>query len=270
MSAPREAGAKINLRRSAASLLAADEPPPVSVDRESGSSEILLVCDHAANLLPRSLDTLGLSETERASHIAWDIGAAGVMRLLGERLDASSVAQGYSRLVIDCNRPLAAEDSIPPLSEWTPIAGNEGLGEDERAARRGEIFEPYHQRIRALLDERARARRKTVLVAIHSFTPSYRGVARPWQIGVMYGQDARLARVVLSLLRRDERLLVGDNEPYALEADIDYTLPVHGEARGLAHLGFEIRQDLIADEAGQKTWAGRLASLLKQAVATLD
>lgn len=253
-----------------AGLLAADEPPPVSVERAAGGSEILLVCDHAANLLPRAFGTLGLSETERASHIAWDIGAAGVTRLLGERLDATSVAQGYSRLAIDCNRSPAAEDSIPQLSEWTQITGNEGLGESERGARRAEIFEPYHERIRTLLDERARARRKVVLVAIHSFTPSYRGVARPWQIGVMYGRDARLARAVLTLLRRDERLLVGDNEPYALEAQIDYTLPVHGEARGLAHVGFEIRQDLVGDAVGQKTWAGRLASLLKQAVATLD
>ena len=246
-------------------LLTPAEPPAVSVERPEGSSEFVLACDHASQLLPQSLGTLGLSQSELSSHIAWDIGAAGVAQLLSERLDATLVLQNYSRLVIDCNRPLDAEDSIPDRSEWGQIEGNQQLDESAIAARTAEIFAPYHAQLTAILDQRQRAGRRTILIAMHSFTPVYRGEARPWHIGLMYRHDARLAGALLTLLRRDQRLEVGDNQPYVIEDGADYSLPVHGEARGIAHVGIEIRQDLITDEAGQKTWAGRLASLLKQA-----
>ncbi len=244
-------------------LLASDEPSAVEWIQPAGRSDFLLACDHASRRLPRSLGSLGLSETELSSHIAWDIGAAGVARILAERLDAALILQNYSRLVIDCNRPLTAPDSIPRSSEWVQIAANEQLSAEQVAMRTAEVFTPYHDALRQQIEQRQRDRRKTLLVAIHSFTPTYRGDARPWHIGTMYRGDARMAKVLLALLRRDERLHVGDNEPYAIEEDSDYTLPHHGEARGIAHVGLEIRQDLIADEAGQKTWAGRLASMFK-------
>lgn len=246
------------------SLLARDEPPAVEWVREGGGSDFLIACDHASRRLPGSLGTLGLSETELSSHIAWDIGSAGVARMLADRLDAALILQTYSRLVIDCNRPLTAPDSIPSSSEWVQIAANEHPDAAVVEGRRAEIFQPYHDALRQHIDQRQRDRRKTLLVAVHSFTPNYRGVARPWHIGVMYRSDARMAKALLALLKRDDRLVVGDNEPYAIEEGSDYTLPEHGEARGIAHVGLEIRQDLIADEAGQKTWAGRLASMFKQ------
>jgi len=251
-------------KTSSNTLIAHDEPAAVEWVREDGSSDFLLVCDHASRRLPASLGTLDLSETELSSHIAWDIGAAGVARMLADRLEAALLLQNYSRLVIDCNRPLAAPDSIPTRSEWVQIAANENLDDAVVAGRVGEIFTPYHDALRQHIDQRLRDRRKTLLVAIHSFTPNYRGDARPWHVGVMYRSDARMAKALLAMLKRDERLQVGDNEPYAIEEDSDYTLPTHGEARGIAHVGLEIRQDLIADEAGQKTWAGRLASMFKQ------
>ena len=246
-------------------LLSADEPPAVLVERADAASDFLLACDHAGRDIPHSLDALGLSETELASHIAWDIGAAGVARRLAERLDATLVLQPYSRLVIDCNRTPGSVESIAERSEWTYIARNENLPPAAIEARRCEIFQPYHDALREIIDARQRQRRQTILVSVHSFTPSYRGAARPWHIGVMYHRDARLATELLKLLRRDERLPVGDNEPYSISDETDYTIPVHGEARGIAHVALEIRQDLIADELGQTTWAGRLAKLLKQA-----
>ncbi|MDR3417034.1 MAG: N-formylglutamate amidohydrolase [Nevskia sp.] len=249
--------------------MSADEPLAVAVEQPQGTSEFLLACDHASSRIPRSLGTLGLSDRELSSHVAWDIGTAGVARLLAERLDATLVMQNYSRLVIDCNRPLASAESIPSRSEWVQIAANEHLAPAEVAARTAEIFTPYHEELRTILDRRLRDRRPTVLVSVHSFTPTYRGVSRPWHIGLMYRHDARLGAALLKLLRRDERLQVGDNEPYAIADDSDYTIPTHGESRHIAHVGLEIRQDLIADEAGQKTWAGRLASLLKQAAGML-
>jgi predicted N-formylglutamate amidohydrolase len=249
----------------AAQLLAADESPAYSIELADGTSDFVLVCDHASREIPRALGSLGLSHTELHSHIAWDIGTAGVARLLSERLNATLILQNYSRLVIDCNRPFEAADSVATRSEWVDITGNEKLTQAQVAVRRDEIFTPYHDAIRTTLDERQRTRRRTLLVSIHSFTPKYLHESRPWSIGVMHRHDARLGAELLTLLKRDKRMEVGDNQPYAIEDASDYTLPIHGEARGIAHVGIEIRQDLIADEAGQKTWAGRLASLLKQA-----
>ena len=252
-----------------AGLLEADEPAPFAIEQAEGASDFVLVCDHASRELPRALGSLGLSETQLASHVAWDIGAAGVARQLAQRLDATLLLQPYSRLVIDCNRPPDAADSIAIRSEWTRIAGNEDLPAAVAEARRSEIFQPYHDTLRGILDARLRERRPTILVAIHSFTPSFLGTARPWHIGLMYRGDARLASFLLQQLRRDGRLQVGDNQPYAIEDGSDYTLPVHGEARGIPHLGIELRQDLVGDAAGQASWAGRLAVLLRQAAASL-
>jgi predicted N-formylglutamate amidohydrolase len=250
-------------------LLEDGEPAAFALEQAEGISEFVLVCDHAGRDIPRALGDLGLSTAQLSSHIAWDIGAAGVARRLAQRLDAALLLQPYSRLVIDCNRPLDAADSITTHSEWTRVTGNEDLSVEAADARRREIFQPYHEALRSLLDQRLRAHRPSLLVAIHSFTPTYKGAARPWHIGLMYRQDAGLAASMLAQLRRDERLQVGDNQPYAIEDGSDYTLPVHGEARGIPYLGIELRQDLIGDEAGQAAWAGRLAGMLRQAAGTL-
>ncbi len=257
------------MRATAPGLLASDETPAAAIERADAASDFVLACDHAGRDIPRALDSLGLSATELSSHIAWDIGAAGVARALADRLDATLVLQRYSRLVIDCNRPPGTPESIATASEWTRIGRNEGLSEAEVQAREREIFQPYHAALRGILDEHLRQGRRSILVSVHSFTPNYRGAARPWHIGVMHHRDARLATELLRLLRRDERLPVGDNQPYSIGDDTDYTIPVHGEARGIAHVAVEIRQDLIADEAAQASWAGRLAKLFKQASASL-
>lgn len=250
-------------------LLQAGERSPVETERADGSSAFVFVCDHASARLPRALGTLGLSEAQLSSHIAWDIGIAGVARRLAERLDAPLLLQCYSRLVIDCNRPLHAEDAISARSEWGQIDGNLALDAAQAEARKLAVFDPYHAAVAELLDRRQRASKPTVLVALHSFTPQWRGEGRPWHIGLMFRRDRETANVVLKLLRRDERLRIGCNEPYPISDDSDYTLPTHGEGRGIAHLGLEIRQDLIADEAGQKAWSGRLASVFRQAAAEL-
>jgi predicted N-formylglutamate amidohydrolase len=243
-------------------ILAADEPAAFTMERPQGRSDFLLVCDHASRMIPRSLGSLGLDAAQLGSHIAWDIGAAGVAQRLSAALDATLLLQGYSRLVIDCNRPPGSATSIPTQSEYVRIAANEALAPEAVAARLKEIFAPYHSAIRATLDQRRDAGRRTLLVALHSFTPVYLARARPWKIGLMYRRDARLGRALLDLLREDPDLHAGENEPYAISDDTDYTLPAHGEARGLAHVGIEIRQDLIADAPGQQEWADRLARLL--------
>ncbi|MFG1361662.1 N-formylglutamate amidohydrolase [Xanthobacter versatilis] len=242
--------------------------PPVTVFNAEGASAFLIVADHAGNAFPRSMGRLGISEADQVRHIAWDIGIAGVCRTLAERLDATLIQQNYSRLIIDCNRPPSVPSSIPQQSEATPIPGNLGLGDAERTLRERDFFRPYHARIAAELDERAKAGRPTVLVAMHSFTPSYHGVARPWHVGVLYNRDTRFASAILAALRQESGLIVGDNEPYSVDDTTDYTIPVHGERRGLLHTGIEIRQDLITKTAGQADWAERMARVLASALET--
>jgi len=250
-------------------LLSQYELRPCDVQRRDGRSSLFIVCDHAGRLIPRSLGSLGLSDDQLATHIAWDIGAAGVAQRLGAILDAHTIMQRYSRLVIDCNRPLDAADSIATRSERTVIPGNHNVGADDAAARARAIFHPYHDDIRTALDQRQAMGRPTVLIAMHSFTPVFLDEARPWHVGVLYNRDARLARPLLRALRDEGDLVVGDNQPYAVSDATDYSVVHHGERRGLPHVELEIRQDLIATAQGQDAWAARLARLLPAVLAAI-
>jgi predicted N-formylglutamate amidohydrolase len=249
------------------SLLQTDEPAPFSWIAGDGTSPFLITCDHAGRRLPRALGTLGLSRAELDTHIAWDVGAAGVAERLAGELDAFLILQPYSRLVIDCNRPLAEPSSIVRLSEHTVVPGNLELSAEDAERRADGVFHPYHQRIRHELDERERRGQTTILIAMHSFTPTFMGVARPWHVGVLYNRDPRLGRILIELLERDRELVVGENEPYAVSDQTDYGIVQYGERRGIPHVELEIRQDLIADDAGQTAWAALLAPLFREAAA---
>ena len=237
------------------SLLEPDEPPPVHLERADSASPLVFACDHAGRLVPRALGDLGLAPEHFERHIAYDIGIDPVARRLAAAFDAPLVAQRFSRLVIDCNRPTDVPSSIPTISDGTPIPGNEGISPAARAARIDALFRPYHRAIEDILDERAQAGTPTILIAMHSFTPVYDGAARPWRLGLLYDRDARLASVMLRILNDDAAPYIGDRLPYAVSEGTDYTLPVHGERRGLLHAGLEIRQDQIGDPAGQAAWA---------------
>jgi predicted N-formylglutamate amidohydrolase len=244
------------------SLLAADEPAAVMVHNENGLSPFLIVADHGGNVIPRALRGLGVSEAERQRHIAWDIGIAAACRQLADALDATLIQQNYSRLVIDSNRPPGSKESIPDISEGTPVPGNIGVSEAQKAARMREIFGPYHDRIESELDRRRQAGRPAALISMHSFTPVFMDVARPWHAGVLYNRDPRFAHLLMALLKREEGLVVGDNEPYDVNDATDYTIPVHGERRGMHHVAIELRQDLITSDQGLRIWAALLARLL--------
>jgi predicted N-formylglutamate amidohydrolase len=246
-------------------LLAADEPPAVLETGRDARSRFVIVVDHAGRRIPRRLNNLGLPPAELERHIAWDIGALAVARQVAAVLDASLLAQNYSRLVIDCNRDPKMASSIPRLSESVAIPGNVDSSAAEIAARRAEIFDPYHERLRALLDARQAAGRPTILVAQHTMTNIFKGTRRDMHAAVLYNRDRRFAGLVLDSLRRDAGLLIADNEPYFVSDETDYTIPRHGEGRGLPHVEIEIRQDLVSDEAGQSAWAKRIADALKDA-----
>lgn len=240
-------------------LLVAGDIDPVAVDNPGGCSPFLLLGDHAGRAIPRRLDRLGLDDRELARHIAWDIGVEGLGVRLTRRLDATFVRQTYSRLVIDCNRALGSEGSIPAISDGTVIPGNQGLDATTLRARAAEIFTPYHDHVASTLDRR---RGPTRLVSLHSFTPALAGRDRPWRYGVLHRGDSAFSNTVLAALRtRLGEDLVGDNEPYAMDGT-DFTVPHHVDPRGLDYLELEVRQDLIAEPAGQDAAAELIGDVL--------
>lgn len=251
------------------SLLESDEPTAFEIFEDGGESPFVFICDHASRRIPRALGTLGLSDADLASHIAWDLGILGVAHRLAGSLRALLISQNYSRLVIDCNRPLNAPDSIVQQTAGIDVPGNQDLSLADRELRAASVFRPYHEQIQAELDRRCRTLRPTILIAMHSFTPVFMGTPRPWQIGVLYHRDPRVARPLLNLLRSDGTLVVGDNQPYAVNDASDYSIVTYGERRGIFHVEIEVRQDLILDAGSQREWAERLETLLRAACDSL-
>jgi predicted N-formylglutamate amidohydrolase len=251
-------------------LLDADEPPAFQEFQIEGRSDFIIVADHASARIPLRLANLGLPDSELKRHIAWDIGALSVARRVAELIDAPLLAQNYSRLVIDCNRDPKVVTSIPRVSELREIPGNSRLSAAEIDARRMEIFDPYHRRIRELLDHRQASGRRVILVAQHTMTDVYKGDRRQMHAAVLYNRDRRFAGVVLNMLRRERHLIIADNEPYFVSDETDYTIPHHAEARSLLHVELEIRQDLVNDAAGQAEWAARIAGVMQDAQREFD
>ena len=249
-----------------AGLLGPEDPPPVMRSNVSGAAPVLVTGDHAGSEIPRKLGTLGLDTSDLARHIACDAGVKGLGEALAARLDAPFIHQAYSRLVIDCNRDPMSEEAIPLMSDGTTIAGNAKLTPAARRSRIVEIHEPYHSAIGVMLANWKVLGQAPILVALHSFTPVMAGVERPWDVGVLHdGANELFARRVLRALRSEARLNVGDNQPYRMDAT-DYTVPRHAFRSGLAYVEIEVRQDRIADTAGQQHWAELIAAALTTAV----
>jgi predicted N-formylglutamate amidohydrolase len=238
-------------------LLAPADPPPF--EEISGRAPVLLVCDHASNRVPAALAGLGLRAEYFNQHIAVDIGAAAVTRLLAPALGAAAILCGYSRLVIDCNRAPADPSSIPAASDGIAIPGNRDLSAAARDARIDAIFTPYHAAIARRVRDAGAA---PVLISVHSFTPVMKGFVRPWHVGILWDDDSRIAGPLMAALGAETGLTVGDNQPYSAREPVGYTVSHHAHAKGLPHVAIELRQDLIADETGARQWAGRLARVL--------
>jgi predicted N-formylglutamate amidohydrolase len=250
-------------------LLSALDPDPVKIANAAGRSPFLLTGDHAGNSIPEVLGTLGLADHERRRHIALDIGVAEIGALLAARLDAMFVAQNYSRLVIDCNRDPGSPEAVPASSDETRVPGNEHLEQIARDARIAQIHAPYHGSIADCIDTRSARGTPSILVALHSFTPSLSGDARPWHVGVLHSEGRTdFARALLAALAQETGLMVGDNEPYRMDST-DYSVPRHAFAAGLPYAEIEVRQDLIADIAGQIKWSAILERALSTALETI-
>ena len=243
-------------------LLQQGEESPFIAVNEQGRSPFVLICEHASNTLPKALGTLGLAEADLTRHIAWDIGAEKVARLLSRLIDAPLLLQRYSRLAYDCNRPPESPDAMPEVSELTAIPGNRRLSAKDRLARIDGIYRPFHDGVSRLLDRRAAAGIRSLVVSIHSFTPVYKGKSRSVELGILHDRDTTLSsKLIKSFPNIDARL----NEPYGPKDGVMHTLNLHAAPRGLQHAMIEIRNDLIATDRGQDEWAQRLSVPLSQA-----
>lgn len=250
-------------------MLDPDEPAPFEICNEGGTSALFLICDHASRRLPRRLGTLGLDEESLSAHVAWDIGAGDLARRLSVVLDAPLVLSGYSRLAIDCNRPFSSPTSIPELTCGIRVPGNEGLSEVERTARQEALFWPYHRTVERMLAGRA----MSILLSVHSFTPSLYGKDRPWHFGVLYGKDRRFAEHMIEGLRGLDRwggVVVGDNEPYRVTDESDFGVPMYAERANRHGLLLEVRQDLLATASDVEDMAELLAPALRGVVTKLS
>ena len=245
-------------------VLGPEDPAPVEIINPSSISPVLITGDHTGNAVPAAMNGLGLPNSELERHIAWDIGAAGVARKLAHKMTATAVLAVYSRLLIDPNRPLGDPECVPFASDGTPIPANADLSDAEIEARANAFYWPYHRATDEQIGRLRRAGKIPAIIAVHTFTPALSKAgdsARPWHVGVLYSRDERLPRPLMEALKAEEGLVVGDNEPYS-GVTHGYALKIHGLAHGLPNVELELRQDLVADEAGQEKWASLLAKIL--------
>ena len=254
-------------KKTVRSLLSTRDEKPFVVVNGNGNSTIILTCEHAGRAIPESLGNLGVNREVMECHIAYDIGVENVAKQLSALLDASLVLQPYSRLVIDCNRPFNAPDSIPVSSDGTNIHGNLALDDDSRQKRYNEIVQPFHEIVTHQIDQKLVAGLIPILISVHSFTPKLMvdGQLRPWHMGLLYNRDDRLAKNLQKILNNQHpRLNIALNEPYSVSDADDYTIPVHGEQRGIPHVMLEINNSEIISSVGQMRWASILAGCIKE------
>jgi predicted N-formylglutamate amidohydrolase len=242
----------------------------VVTENPEGTGPFAIVCDHASNRIPEEHKSFGFADDALETHIGWDPGALAVARLLSARLGAPLIWPDVSRLVIDCNRAPDASSLIVVESGGMSVPANRGLSAAERSRRLDRIHTPYHDAIDSCLTRRFAAGLTTALIAIHSYTPVYFGKARPWQVGIVFGDDRRMADRLVRELKADKALTVGSNEPYSPADQVYYTVSRHAGPRGLLAAMIEIRNDEIGDAAGQLSWADRLANSLVAATPGLD
>lgn len=253
-----------------AAIISKQDGDPVEAVNLDGESDIVLICEHAANRIPRALGDLGLDAETLQSHIAWDPGAAELARQMSDLLDAPLFLQRFSRLVYDCNRPLDTESAVPPRSEVYDVPGNAGLSEAERKARQEAVYLPFRDTVSAFIRKRIAAGRPPAVITVHTFTPVYLGQQRDTELGILHDADARLADAILSLMAGANDLQVARNQPYGPEDGVTHTLKVQALGHGLPNVMFEIRNDLVADAAQQRAMAERLSNATTTALATLS
>ncbi len=241
--------------------------PAAIVENASGKGGVVLICEHAGQLLPESLGSLGLDTEAMSTHIAWDIGAAGLAGALSKQLDAPLIMQRYSRLVFDCNRVLEAPDAIVEVSDGVEIPANQHLSAAEKKSRFDQVYTPFDRAIEQVIDDCLQQGTSPAIVCIHSFTPLFKGEQRSLDLGIIHDtSDTSFAAYTLELGRQSGQYSAALNQPYEAGDGVTHTLAMHGVRRKLSNVMFEVRNDLIRDIQGQAQWAERLGSLISGAL----
>lgn len=244
-------------------LIGPGDSPPFTTYNEHAGSPVLLVADHASPYFPASLNQLGLADWVLERHVAWDIGVDKLACFLADKLDAQAVLAGFSRLIIDPNRHPDDASAIAEISDGISIPGNIGLDEEQRAQRVQSFFQPYHDTIAEKLDRFLQAGVIPAMISVHTCSPVFDRIVRPWHVGIMWDKDPRIPVPLIRRLEQVSGVCVGDNEPYSGRHPHDFTIDHHAEPEGLPHVGIEVRQDLVREDAGARKWAGILAESLR-------
>jgi predicted N-formylglutamate amidohydrolase len=243
-------------------LIGPGDPPPFISYNDHGKSPLLLVADHASPYFPAALNQLGLADWVLDSHVAWDIGSDKLAQFLADQLDAQAVLAGFSRLIVDPNRKLEDPSAFVEISDGLAIPGNIDLDEEQKALRIQSFFKPYHDQITARLKRFSDSGIVPAMISVHTCTPVFDRVVRPWHIGIMWDKDPRIPLPLIQRLERMDGICIGDNEPYSGRHPHDFTIDYHAEPAGLPHVGIEVRQDLVKSKEGAREWAGILAEAL--------
>jgi len=248
-------------------LIGPGDPPPFMTYNDHGAARLLLVADHASPYFPAAMNQLGLADWVLERHVAWDIGSDQLTRYLSDELDAQTVLAGFSRLIVDPNRKLDDPTAFVQVSDGIAIPGNLDLDEEQKRLRALSFFEPYHGAIDTRLRKFFARGVVPAFISVHTCTPVFDRVVRPWHIGIMWDRDPRIAVPLMERLRGMEGICIGDNEPYSGRHPHDFTIDFHAEPAGLPHVGIEVRQDLVQDDEGARRWAGILAQALRPLLA---
>jgi len=248
-------------------LIGPGDPPPYMSYNDHGRAKVLLVADHASPFFPAAMNQLGLADWVLERHVTWDIGSDHLTRFLADELDAQAVLAGFSRLIVDPNRKLHDPTAFIEVSDGIAIPGNLDLDNEQKALRAQSFFHPYHNAIAARLSRFASRGFVPAFVSVHTCTPVFDRLVRPWHIGVMWDRDPRIAVPLMENLRRMDGICIGDNEPYSGRHPHDFTIDFHAEPAGLPHVGIEVRQDLVSDDTGARKWAAILAEALRPVLA---
>ncbi|MGF0538623.1 N-formylglutamate amidohydrolase [Agrobacterium sp. ES01] len=241
-------------------ILTVEDGEPVAVDNPDGAGRFLFICEHASRLMPRNAGNLGLGPEALASHIAWDPGALAVASQLSSEFDSVLISQRFSRLIYDCNRPPESPSAMPEASEIYEIPGNKNLAPAERYARTAALYIPFHDRIAQEVAARKARRQDTIVVTVHSFTPVYLGKQRDVEVGILHDEDSRFADALLDVGKGGQYRLER-NDPYGPDDGVTHSLRLHALPNGLMNVMIEVRNDLLADEAGQGQVSAYLTSL---------
>ena len=240
-------------------LIGPGDPPPFISYNDHGKSPVLLVADHASPFFPASMNQLGLADWVLERHVAWDIGSDKLAQFLADELDAQAVLAGFSRLIVDPNRKPEAPSAFVEISDGIAIPGNIGLDDEQKALRIQSFFKPYHDKITSQLNHFSQGGIVPAVISVHTCSPVFDRIVRPWHIGIMWDKDPRIPAPLIQRFEQMEGICIGDNEPYSGRHPNDFTIDYHAESAGLPHVGIEVRQDLVKDEEGARKWAGILA-----------